>query len=176
MLPCLLLFSHKLPHGGEHPRSDRSALTHKWPSFFFWCVCAVLACQQKWAGMDGFALRGSERGKRGTDIQGYYLMGLIWLLFHCVTPFPSPLPLLTVPLSIRCHMFLVSVEDFCCCWNTCFTNVMNLVAIKPKGILILIWIYLVLEVIWHLIWLLKVLVEKLFYIFKFWTKALMSFC
>lgn len=61
---------------------------------FFFFVCAVLACQQKWAGMDGFALRVTEtvieRGKRGTGIQGYSLMGLTWLLFHCVTPFPSP--------------------------------------------------------------------------------------
>lgn len=59
--------------------------------FFF---CALLACQQKWAGMDGFALkvreRVIERGKRATDVQGYSLIGLIWLLFHSVTPFICP--------------------------------------------------------------------------------------
>ena len=49
--------------------------------FFFFFFCAALACQQKWAGMDGFALRVrervTERGERGADVQGYSLMGLI---------------------------------------------------------------------------------------------------
>lgn len=62
--------------------------------FFFFLFCAGLACQQKWAGMDGFALRVRERvierEKRGRDIQGYSLMGFIWLLFHYVTPSPFP--------------------------------------------------------------------------------------
>lgn len=45
------------------------------------CACVVTACQQKWAGMDGFALgvRGTviERGEGGADVQGYSLLGLI---------------------------------------------------------------------------------------------------
>lgn len=95
----------------------------------------MLVCQQKWAGMDGFALRVRERvierGKRGTDVEGHSLMGLIFIAFSLRYPFffpPSSLPLLTILLSIRCHLFLGSDEDVCCRWNTCFTNLMNLVA------------------------------------------------
>lgn len=49
------------------------------PAFSFFN--ALLACQQKWAGMDCFALKVSdrviERGKSAADVRGYSLMGLI---------------------------------------------------------------------------------------------------
>lgn len=87
----------------------------------FLCVCSAGVSAK--VGRDGWlCLEGNREGEKGTDIQGYSLMGLSWLLFHCVTPFPSPLP-----LSIRCHLFMGSDEDVCCCCNTCFTNLMNLV-------------------------------------------------
>lgn len=72
--------THKLPHGGERPRSDCTAPPHtNSPAFSFFN--ALLACQQKWAGMDCFALKVSdrviERGESATDVRGYSLMGLI---------------------------------------------------------------------------------------------------
>ena len=54
---------------------------------------------------------GGERCRR-TGVLPY---GTHLIAFHSVTPFPSPLPLLGVPLSISCHLFPGSDEDVCCC-------------------------------------------------------------
>jgi len=63
-------------------------------SFLIFFICAVIVCQQKWAGMDGFALRVGggvkQRGKRGADIDGYSLLGLDFDSFVIAVPLIPP--------------------------------------------------------------------------------------
>ena len=73
-------------------------------------MCVRSAGVSAKVGRDGWlCLEGKREGEERYRHTGVLPYGTHLIAFSLCR---SPLPLLTVPMSIRCHMFLVSVEDF----------------------------------------------------------------